>query len=178
MNRLIGACRLNLSSGPYGTSVRRFSMDLNVVPTTVPSIYTEARFNPNIDLLKHKRLSQHLFDLTPKYISPQDFKHSLPTRGLPEFAFIGRSNTGKSSLISCLMGDTKGLVRISKEPGCTRSVNFFALCKDQVKGTNDHAAYFVDLPGYGFAKKSKREQSEWEAMIFQYFSIRNPATLR
>jgi GTP-binding protein len=85
-----------------------------------------------------------------------------PEREIAEFAFIGRSNVGKSSLINMLC-NRKDLVRVSNTPGKTQSLNFF-LINDQF--------HFVDLPGYGYAKVSKVERGEWEKMIEEYIRKR------
>lgn len=77
---------------------------------------------------------------------------------LPEFAFVGRSNVGKSSLINSLT-KRKKLAHISNTPGKTRSINYFKI--------ND-LFYLVDLPGYGFAKISKSERKKWKIMIENY----------
>ncbi len=86
----------------------------------------------------------------------------LPPPGVPEIAFAGRSNVGKSSLINKLVG-RKGLVKISGRPGKTQGLNYFDLA-----GT----AYFVDLPGYGFAKVSKGMQDGWQTLITRYLETR------
>lgn len=80
---------------------------------------------------------------------------------IPEIAIVGRSNVGKSSIINYLT-NMKSLVKISSTPGRTRLVNFFDI--------NDGQFYFVDLPGYGFAKGQKSEQSKWQSLIGGYFS--------
>ena len=82
----------------------------------------------------------------------------LPKATLPEVAFAGRSNVGKSSLINALTnrGD---LARTSNTPGRTQQLNFFNL-GDQLR--------LVDMPGYGYAKVSKKERSDWETLIFDY----------
>jgi len=77
----------------------------------------------------------------------------------PEIAFVGRSNVGKSSLMNRLLG-RKGLARTSSTPGRTRAVNFFLV--------NDRF-YFVDLPGYGYAKAGKAERQGWAELIESYF---------
>jgi GTP-binding protein len=77
---------------------------------------------------------------------------------LPEFAFVGRSNVGKSSLINSLV-KRKKLAHTSNTPGKTRSINYFVV--------ND-LFYLVDLPGYGFAKVSKSERLQWQKMIEEY----------
>jgi GTP-binding protein len=82
----------------------------------------------------------------------------LPPARLPEVAFAGRSNAGKSSLINALTG-RKALARVSQTPGRTREVNFFNL---------GGKLMLVDLPGYGYAKASKALTAEWQSMIFAY----------
>lgn len=84
----------------------------------------------------------------------------LPDNTQPEFAFAGRSNVGKSSLINGLM-NRKALARVSAEPGKTRTINYYHI--------ND-AFYFVDLPGYGFAKVSEKEKAAWGKMIERYLT--------
>lgn len=91
-----------------------------------------------------------------------------PTSDFPEFAFIGRSNVGKSSMLNMLT-DRKGLAKISGKPGKTRMINHFVI--------ND-SWYMVDLPGYGFAKASKKDIEKWGKMIRYYIGNRdNLATL-
>lgn len=85
-----------------------------------------------------------------------------PKDGVPEFAFIGRSNVGKSSLINMLTG-RKGLAKVSGTPGKTRLLNYFLINKKW---------YLVDLPGYGYARLSKSEQQALAAMIRDYFEHR------
>ena len=81
-----------------------------------------------------------------------------PTDGKPEFAFIGRSNVGKSSLINMLCNQ-KDLAKVSGTPGKTRQLNYFII---------DDQWYLVDLPGYGFARASKKAKANYERMIEQY----------
>src|ERR1700749_4094301 len=90
----------------------------------------------------------------------------LPPEKLNEVAFVGRSNAGKSSLVNALTG-RKSLARVSQTPGATRQINFFNLA-DRLM--------LVDLPGYGFAKRSKTEAEAWQGMIFAY--LRGRARLR
>lgn len=80
----------------------------------------------------------------------------------PEVAFVGRSNVGKSSLLNRLLG-REGLARTSSTPGRTQAVNYF-LVNDRV--------WFVDLPGYGYAKAAKADRSRWAALIERYFEER------
>lgn len=85
---------------------------------------------------------------------------ALPAPSLPEVAFAGRSNVGKSSLINTLL-NRKKLARTSSQPGKTQTINFYKVNGD---------FFFVDLPGYGFAKVSKAEQAKWGAMIDRYLT--------
>ena len=89
----------------------------------------------------------------------------LPEATLPEIAFAGRSNVGKSSLLNALLSRKK-LVRTSRTPGCTRQLNLFE-AKVRVKG-EDRALVVTDLPGYGFASRSKGEKESWGPMIEGY----------
>ena len=82
----------------------------------------------------------------------------LPPPGLPEVAFAGRSNVGKSSLLNALTGQ-RGLARASNTPGRTRQLNFFDLAGRLV---------LVDMPGYGFASASKALQADWQGLMFDY----------
>jgi GTP-binding protein len=91
---------------------------------------------------------------------------ALPPAKLPEIAFAGRSNVGKSSLINALTG-RKALARVSQTPGRTRELNFFDL---------GGRLMLVDLPGYGYAKASKELAAEWQTMIFAY--LRGRANLK
>src|ERR1700710_936709 len=87
----------------------------------------------------------------------------LPPEGLTEVAFVGRSNAGKSSLVNALTG-RKSLARVPQPPGATRQINFFNL---------GARLMLVDLPGYGFAKRSKTEADAWQEMIFAYLRRRS-----
>jgi GTP-binding protein len=89
------------------------------------------------------------------------------TDGLPEIAFLGRSNVGKSSLINSLL-QRKGLARTSNTPGRTQSINFFLI---------NESFYFVDLPGYGYAKVSKAMRADWGKMAEDYLLKRRQLRL-
>ena len=82
----------------------------------------------------------------------------LPENTLPEFAFAGKSNVGKSSLINALM-NRKAYARTSSQPGKTQTINFYNINK---------ALYYVDLPGYGYAKVSLEAKAKWGKMIERY----------
>lgn len=90
-----------------------------------------------------------------------------PKQRLPEIAFVGRSNVGKSSIINAL-ANQKGLARVAATPGKTRQINFFDI---------DHVLFFADLPGYGFAKVSKVEKEFWGEMIETYLHTREQLRL-
>jgi GTP-binding protein len=87
---------------------------------------------------------------------------SLQTFELPEIAFFGKSNVGKSSLINSLC-QRKSLARVSKTPGCTRQINFFSIADKFI---------LADLPGYGYSKVSKQVANDWEKLILHYLDGR------
>ena len=92
---------------------------------------------------------------------------SCPQSTLPEYAFIGRSNVGKSSLINMLTGH-KGLAMTSQKPGKTQLINHFLI---------NESWHLVDLPGYGYAKMSKQERARWGKLIEQWFADTSLLTL-
>jgi len=87
---------------------------------------------------------------------------TCPKTNLPEYAFIGRSNVGKSTLINLLTGRKK-LAKVSSTPGKTQLINYFHV---------DESWYLVDLPGYGYAQISKKKRGEWKEMIDAYLTER------
>ena len=100
--------------------------------------------------------------ITSDYIGSYP-KHELcPKENRPEYAFIGRSNVGKSSLINMLC-NRKSLARTSKQPGKTQYLNYYLI---------NNTWHLVDLPGYGYAKISKKKRAEWKEMIYTYFENR------
>lgn len=90
-----------------------------------------------------------------------------PKSNLPEIALAGRSNVGKSSFINRIIG-RKSLVRTSSKPGKTRTLNFYLI---------NESFYFVDVPGYGYAKVSKKEREKWGKMMEEYFETREQLQL-
>lgn len=86
----------------------------------------------------------------------------LPPPDLPEYAFIGRSNVGKSSLLNMLVG-RKGLAKISGSPGKTQTINHFLI---------NEGWYLVDLPGYGYARRSQKLRAEWDRLFTTYVTKR------
>ncbi|MCF7911050.1 MAG: ribosome biogenesis GTP-binding protein YihA/YsxC [Candidatus Cloacimonetes bacterium] len=104
-----------------------------------------------------------------EFLSSAVTAEQYPASSFTEFAFVGRSNVGKSSLLNTLL-NRKSLAKVSGQPGKTRLVNFFQV---QFKsGEEDGYFSLVDLPGYGFAKVSKTERDKWKVMINEYFSSR------
>ena len=96
---------------------------------------------------------------TSKFASSHARVHQAPKDGRPEFAFIGRSNVGKSSLINMLAG-RKELAHTSGKPGKTQLINYFLI---------NRSWYLTDLPGYGYAVQSKKTRGKWEARTERYF---------
>jgi GTP-binding protein len=105
--------------------------------------------------------------ISAKFIAAAQSPESFPKDRRPEIVFMGRSNVGKSSLINSLLG-MKGLARTSSTPGRTQSINFFLI--------NDEF-YFVDLPGYGYAKTSKENRRAWGKLIEKYLAERQQLVL-
>jgi GTP-binding protein len=105
-----------------------------------------------------------------EFISSSPSLKFCPENDLPEFAFIGRSNVGKSSLINMLAG-RKSIAKVSGTPGKTRLINHF-LVTSALSGHKTANWYLVDLPGYGFAKLSRTEKEKFEGMIKNYLQKR------
>ena len=103
-----------------------------------------------------------------RFVAAAQTPQSLPAPVSVEVAFAGRSNVGKSSLLSSLVA-RKNLVRTSSTPGCTRQINFY-----EVRLADGTSLQFVDLPGYGYAKRSKAERASWATLIETYL-LERPA---
>ncbi|MDQ2718861.1 MAG: ribosome biogenesis GTP-binding protein YihA/YsxC [Bacteroidota bacterium] len=107
-----------------------------------------------------------------QYIISSPSFEKCPPSDRPEYAFIGRSNVGKSSLINMLC-DNEKLAKISNSPGKTQMINHFEISSVSKAGDfNETKWYLVDLPGYGFAKISKSSRNRWEQMIENYLRKR------
>jgi len=104
--------------------------------------------------------------LNAKFISSYDDYKKCPENSLPEYAFIGRSNVGKSSLINAITG-VKNLAMTSSKPGKTQLINMFNI---------EDAWILVDLPGYGFAKSSQSSRIKWGQMVHDYLKNREKLT--
>lgn len=141
---------------------------IEVIQSMTPTVFTCPPLDPEIDYTAWAGKAQYLFSETKRdYVSPITLDYQLPIDGKPEFAFIGRSNVGKSSLVGALLGNTS-IVRISREPGCTRNVNYFKFANK--KGTAE--CYMIDLPGYGFAKASKTDREKWLETLKSFLKSR------
>ena len=101
--------------------------------------------------------------LKAEFIGSFPKEEICPKGKQPEYAFIGRSNVGKSSLINMLV-DRKNLAHTSKQPGKTQYINYYLIDKNW---------HLVDLPGYGYAKISKKKRAEWKRMIYTYLERRD-----
>jgi GTP-binding protein len=112
--------------------------------------------------IEKENLNTNPIIITAEYISSSVSIADLPPPKLPEYAFIGRSNVGKSSLINYLSNQTD-LAKVSASPGKTRTINHFLFEKKW---------YLVDLPGYGFAKVAKQTRLEFQKMLENYFLMR------
>ncbi len=107
--------------------------------------------------------------LITKFLLSATSPEQFPAARAPEFAFLGRSNTGKSSLINGLLGERAA--KVSSTPGRTRAINFFALLESP--SALEPRMLFADLPGYGYAKLSKSISSQWPEFINPYLSERS-----
>ena len=112
------------------------------------------------------RLPIGVVKLEAEFIKGASSPEQFPADGLPEVAFLGRSNVGKSSLINVIAGK-RGLAFTSSTPGRTQSINFYRI---------ERKLYFVDLPGYGYARVPLAAKEEWAKLIEQYLQERS--TLR
>ncbi len=104
-----------------------------------------------------------LFAKPIRFVAGVAHLEQLPDLSLPEVAFVGRSNVGKSSLLNALVGQNH-LARTSGTPGATRQLNFFNL---------HETMHLVDVPGYGYAKASKKEVKQWQGVLFDYLRGRS-----
>jgi GTP-binding protein len=108
--------------------------------------------------MQKERLVESLFKGECVFVIGAVNIESIPMLALSEFAFVGRSNVGKSSLINSIV-NRNSLARVSQNPGCTKQINFFNLANQM---------HLVDLPGYGFARVSKKEKAGWDKLIHDY----------
>ena len=104
----------------------------------------------------------------PKFLISALSPAQFPEPSVPEIAFLGRSNVGKSSLLNALLGSKQA--KVSSTPGRTRSINFFSITDAPQR--QQPQMYFADLPGYGYAKISKSISAEWPKFIEPYLAER------
>lgn len=100
--------------------------------------------------------------INPEFVKSAHTTEQYPDNDLPEIAFAGRSNVGKSSMINKIL-NRKSLAKTSSRPGHTRSINFFDI---------DKKYFLVDLPGYGYAKVAQEEKEKWSMLINDYLHFR------
>jgi len=129
----------------------------------MPDAVYPAEAAPDAEAEEKGRL---LFAAPCRFVAGAALEAAIPDAALPEVAFAGRSNVGKSSLINALTGQS-ALARVSRTPGRTRQINFFDL---------GGRLALVDLPGYGYAEAAKREIARWTQLIERY--LRGRADLR
>jgi GTP-binding protein EngB required for normal cell division len=184
-----------------GTEKAQFFKIKSVVlqPTNYPTVFTMAPYEPELLMEQFQKTKNQIFSCGAIYVKPEEFNFKLPKEGKAEVAFVGRSNVGKSSLIDRLLSNSsqgQGIVRCSKQAGCTKSINFFTflrgtegcanntqviesvLEKTTPHDTSSHLAYLVDMPGYGFAKATKEEQARWRKVLQSYLLVREQSILR
>jgi GTP-binding protein EngB required for normal cell division len=149
-----------------------------------PTLFSTADMElDDLNFLEYSAARSKLFDKSFfRYVPPKDFNYQLPSASRAETCFIGRSNVGKSSLIECLSGG-RGIAKVSKSPGCTKTLNFFAFIPNRFQSvpeltTDHHRAYLVDMPGYGYAKVSREEQQRWLKVMNDYLLNRDQTVLR
>ncbi|CAN0024820.1 unnamed protein product [Scytosiphon promiscuus] len=170
VSSMLRAGVLKLESMRSSAQLRRLGGQLSVA-TSSPWVWIAKGLDPSSAIHPPSRRKG---TLRAEYVSPASLNHELPKAGRPEVAFIGRSNQGKSTLVGKLLGNPK-LVRASKAPGCTRMVNYFAL---RERGGDEPHMFLVDLPGYGFARESKRAVRGWNLAVNTYLEGRASSVLR
>ncbi len=119
-------------------------------------------FEPAVFSTEQLQSAQSLFSKNCNFVLSVAKLEQLPVSNLPEVAFVGRSNVGKSSLINAITAQ-KGLAKTSNTPGRTQQLNYFNL---------DNKIHLVDLPGYGFAQAPETLVKQWQKMIFTYLQGR------
>ncbi len=110
--------------------------------------------------------------LSAEFLKTATRREEWPAGPLPEIAFVGRSNVGKSSMLNALARRTK-LARVSNTPGRTRALQFFEVGVERSPAARPVALRFCDLPGYGYARVSREERDRWARMIEDYLRVRD-----
>mmetsp|Transcript_2772 Transcript_2772/g.3874 ORF Transcript_2772/g.3874 Transcript_2772/m.3874 type:complete len:322 (-) Transcript_2772:527-1492(-) len=190
----------NASFRSFG-SKRRGMPDIPILPkdfmvrTGSPNVFiakaavTDLKINARKLFVENNKLPGRFKGANFSYIHPKSLKYELPIHRRPEIAFIGRSNVGKSSLINALSSKLQRVegseAFVSKRPGRTQQVNYFAISPKSykiphdkiLKNSNVHG-YFIDLPGYGFAKAPKEKIEAWTEITQEFLHSREADILR
>lgn len=166
-------------------ALRSLGKEINVSTSKMhPTMFSVSGLDlDKVPLAKYGAARKKLFENSfLHYVPPKDFNYQLPKAERAEICFIGRSNVGKSSIIEAISGNA-GIAKVSKTPGCTKTLNFFAFVPDRFRAvkpitTDHHRAYLVDMPGYGYAKVSREEQERWLKVMNDYLLTRDQTVLR
>ena len=118
--------------------------------------------------MKDGKMEERVIVTQGRYVASAVKKEQYPEKELPEVAFIGRSNVGKSSLLNSLTR-VRNLARVSSQPGKTQTINFYEMGVKISGITERKSLYLVDLPGYGYAKTGKEQRRIWSKFIEAYF---------
>lgn len=157
VSRATGDPKVRLSplsgAGMYQAAVRIVLCPQDVTDETVCSAWTIFLTDPAL-----KRKSSPMNNLKAEFLVAAFNADQFPNRDLPEVAFVGRSNVGKSSLVNTLIG-RKGIAKVSATPGRTQSINFILISEKWL---------LVDVPGYGFAKVPRAVQASWQTLVDSY----------
>jgi len=153
------------------------SPDVYVSSTAIDSMNANRSnaplLHPKHSFFTEKKLPDSFLKAHFKYISPTEFDFELPDEPIPEVAFLGRSNVGKSSLLNSLT--TKHLAKTSKTPGRTQQVNYFGLYPTKTtkeKSVDKAIGYIIDLPGYGYAKAPDDVVTRWQEKTQEFLEQR------
>jgi GTP-binding protein len=109
--------------------------------------------------------------LSAEFVKTATRRPEWPPGGLPELAFVGRSNVGKSSMLNALAGRS-GLARVSGTPGRTQALQFFELRVEPAGAASPLRLRFCDLPGYGYARVSQKTREQWDKLFTSYVTLR------